>query len=138
MTKEPSIFTKIINREVPATIHYEDDEFIVIDDISPAAPVHVMIIPKHPYETLEKVDENNTDFYGKMIALARKMAKKLDIAENYKLFMNVGKKVQYVHHIHLHLTGGWDKEKPRKEIKKETENSNSKYKKPHKQTDMRV
>lgn len=119
MNKKPSVFTKIINEELPANIHYQDDEFIVIDDISPAAPIHVMIIPKHPYETLEEVSEDNIEFYGKMIALARKMAKKLGISKNYKLFMNVGKKVQYVHHIHLHLTGGWEEEKDRKTIRNE-------------------
>ena len=119
MAKEPSVFSKIIAGELPATIHYQDDEFIVIDDISPAAPVHVMVIPKHPYVTLEDVDDDNIEFYGKMIALAKKMAKKLGISKNYKLFMNVGKQVQYVHHIHLHLTGGWEEDKDRREIRDE-------------------
>lgn len=118
---EPSVFTKIINRELPAKIHHEDDEFIVIDDINPYAPVHVLIIPKKPYRTLEEVDKSDLEFHSKFLLLARKMAKQLGISDNYKLFLNVGEKVQLVHHIHLHLTGGWEKNKPREEIRKEIE-----------------
>lgn len=116
---DTSVFTKIINRELPAKIHYEDDEFIVIDDIAPYAPVHVLIIPKRPYQTLEEVDESNADFHSKILLLARKIAKMLGISDNYKLFLNVGKQVQLVHHIHLHLTGGWNSKKSRQEIRKE-------------------
>lgn len=119
MAKEPSIFTKIIQKELPANIHYEDEEFIVIDDISPAAPVHVMIIPKKPYETLEEVSMEDAEFHSRILLLARKMAKQLGVEENYKLFMNVGRKVQLVHHIHLHLTGGWNEKKDRREIRDE-------------------
>lgn len=116
-----SVFTKIINRELPAKIHYEDDEFIVIDDIAPYAPVHVLIIPKHPYATLEEVDKKDIAFHSKILLLARKMAKQLGISKNYKLFLNVGLQVQLVHHIHLHLTGGWNLKKGREEIRKEIE-----------------
>lgn len=102
-----SIFTKIINREIPANIRYENDEFIAIDDINPAAPVHILIIPKKPYETLEEVEQNDEKFHANLFLTARKVAKLAGIEKNYKLFMNVGLKVQAVHHIHLHLTGGW-------------------------------
>ena len=114
-----SIFTKIIQREIPATIRYEDDAFIAIDDINPKAPVHVLIIPKKPYQTLEAVDLSDTDFHAQILLVARKVAKKMNIAENYKLFMNVGERVQEVHHIHLHLTGGWQQEKTIDEIEDE-------------------
>ena len=114
-----SIFTKIIQREIPATIQYEDDAFIAIDDINPKAPVHVLIIPKKPYQTLEAVDLSDTDFHAQILLVARKVAKKMNIAENYKLFMNVGERVQEVHHIHLHLTGGWQQEKTIDEIEDE-------------------
>lgn len=106
-----SIFSKIIKRELPSTIQHEDDEFIVINDIYPKAPVHVLIIPKKAYKTLEEVELDNDIFYVKLLKLARQMAKKLDIADNYKLFMNVGDKVQDVPHVHLHLMGGWKKNK---------------------------
>ena len=114
-----SIFTKIIQREIPATIRYEDDAFIAIDDISPKAPVHVLIIPKKPHQTLEAVDPSDTEFHAQILLVARKVAKKMNIAENYKLFMNVGERVQEVHHIHLHLTGGWQQEKTIDEIEDE-------------------
>ena len=105
-----SIFTKIINREVPATIHYEDDDFIAFEDISHRAPVHLLIVPKKAYSSLEEVDLNNHEFHSKFLETARIVAQKMGIQDNYKLFMNVGEKVQAVHHIHLHLMGGWDKE----------------------------
>lgn len=111
-----SIFTKIINREIPSTIRYEDDSFIAIDDIAPAAPIHVLIIPKQPFKTLEDVSTENNSLHAGLLLTARKVAKQLGISENYKLFMNVGKVVQAVHHIHLHLLGGWDKSATREEL----------------------
>jgi histidine triad (HIT) family protein len=105
-----SIFTKIIKREIPAKIRFEDDDFIVIDDLYPKAPVHVLIIPKIAYESLEAVPSDDHDFHHKLLAVARQVAKQLGISDNYKLFMNVGKQVQDVHHLHLHLMGGYSKE----------------------------
>lgn len=106
-----SIFTKIINKELPSTIQYEDDEFIVINDIYPKAPVHVLIIPKKAYRSLEEVEINDDVFHAKLLKLARQMAKQLGIVENYKLFMNIGNLVQDVPHLHLHLMGGWKQKK---------------------------
>ena len=106
---EVSVFTKIINRELPATIQFEDDEFIVIDNIYPVAPVHFLVIPKQPYATLEEVELDDTHFHARMLQIAREVAKKLGIQDSYKLFMNVGTQVQAVHHVHLHVTGGWAK-----------------------------
>lgn len=114
-----SIFTKIIKGEIPTTRRYEDDDFIVINDIHPIAPVHVLIITKEPYPSLEAVPETNRDFHAELLLLARKMAKQLGIADNYKLFMNVGEHVQQVQHLHLHLYGGW-KNKRRKEMDAES------------------
>lgn len=102
-----SIFTKIIKRELPSTIRFEDEDFIVIDDLYPKAPVHVLIIPKKPYESLEAVEIDNDLFYTKLLKTARQVAKDLRISDNYKLFMNVGKQVQDVPHLHLHLMGGY-------------------------------
>lgn len=118
---DESIFTKIINREVPAKIEYEDDHFIAIHDAHPAAPVHLLIIPKEPHQTLESVPLEDDTFHAQIIKIARQMAQKLGIADNYKLMMNVGKKVQMVHHIHLHLLGGWPEDKTVEELDSETE-----------------
>jgi histidine triad (HIT) family protein len=106
-----SIFSKIIKREIPSTIRFEDDDFIVIDNIYPKAPIHVLVIPKKAYESLEAVDFDNDLFYAKLLKTARLVAKDLGIADNYKLFMNVGKNVQDVHHLHLHLMGGYKADK---------------------------
>ena len=106
-----SIFSKIINREIPSNIQFENQEFIVIKDIHPKAPVHVLIIPKKAYKTLEEVAFDDDVFYANLLKLARQMAKKFNIADNYKLFMNVGNKVQDVPHLHLHLMGGWEQKK---------------------------
>lgn len=113
---EPSVFTKIIKRELPATIRYEDDEFIVIDNIAPVAPVHLLIIPKQPYASLEAVDPEDTQFHARLLQVARLAAKQLGIQKNYKLFMNVGSQVQAIHHLHLHLTGGWATTSTREEL----------------------
>lgn len=113
---EDSVFTKIINRELPATIQYEDDEFIVIDNISPVAPIHFLVIPKKPYRTLEEVALEDTQFHARLLQVARQVAKKLGIGDSYKLFMNVGDQVQAVKHLHLHVTGGWNKSVSREEL----------------------
>jgi histidine triad (HIT) family protein len=105
---DASIFTHIINREIPAIIQYEDDEFIAIDDIKPLAPIHVLLIPKKPYKTLEEVALEDEKFHARYLQLARKIAQKLGISGNYKLLMNVGEQVQMVHHVHLHIMGGWE------------------------------
>ncbi len=104
---EPSIFTKIINKEIPSKVAFEDDEFIAIHDIHPKAPVHVLVIPKQEIPTLEDVSPEDTQFHAKLLLTGRKVAKLLGISENYKLMMNVGRGVQIVHHIHLHVLGGW-------------------------------
>lgn len=105
---EKTIFSKIIDREIPASIRYEDDEFIAIDDINPQAPVHVLVIPKHPHPTLEDIPTSDADFHAQILLTGRKVANEVGIADNYKLFMNVGRRVQEVYHIHLHVLGGWE------------------------------
>lgn len=115
-----SLFTKIINRELPSTIRYEDDEFIAINDIHPAAPVHVLVIPKHPYETLEHINDQDAEFHAKLLQTVRRVAKEVGIADNYKILLNVGKQVQQVPHVHVHLMGGWSKTTKTTTIDQET------------------
>jgi histidine triad (HIT) family protein len=102
-----SLFTKIIKREIPATIRLEDDEFIAFDDIHPQAPVHVLVVPKIQYETLEKVSIDDLDFQAHFLAFGRQVACQMGIGDNYRIMMNVGKDVQAVPHLHMHITGGW-------------------------------
>ncbi len=102
-----SIFTKIIKREIPGKIQYEDDQFIVFNDIHPQAPVHVLIVSKEPHESLEKISTEDIHFHAELLLVARKVAKLLGIQKSYKLMMNVGAPAQEVMHLHLHLMGGW-------------------------------
>lgn len=111
-----SVFSKIIDRELPATILFEDKDFIVIDNIDHKAPVHILVIPKKAYVSLEGVSKSDKDFHANLLLLCRKMAKKLKIADNYKIHLNVGAKVQQVQHLHVHILGGWENAGKTKEL----------------------
>lgn len=103
-----TVFTKIINREIPADILYEDDEIIAFKDIHPLAPVHVLIIPKREIPTIDDLKDDEALLVGRMIMVARNIARDLNISEKgYKLLFRVGRDGgQEVPHIHLHLIGG--------------------------------
>jgi histidine triad (HIT) family protein len=103
-----SLFSKIIRREIPATIRYEDDEFLAFNDIHPKAPEHVLIVTKEPFASLEAIDAKNTDLHAKILLVARKVAALIGIEKNYKIAMNVGPDVQMIQHLHVHLMGGWN------------------------------
>ncbi|MCS6807839.1 MAG: histidine triad nucleotide-binding protein [Bacteroidota bacterium] len=103
-----SVFTKIIRRELPARIEYEDEEIIAIHDICPVAPVHILIIPKKLIPTVNDAADDDAVLLGKMILVAKKVAAQKGIAEQgYRLIINVGKDGgQTVFHLHMHLIGG--------------------------------
>ncbi|MCX7736126.1 MAG: histidine triad nucleotide-binding protein [Candidatus Kapabacteria bacterium] len=103
-----SIFTKIIKREIPADIVFEDDDIIAINDINPQAPVHILIIPKKEIATLNDLNENDANLIGKIILVAKNLANQKGIAEDgYRLLVNCNKNAgQTVFHIHFHLLGG--------------------------------
>ncbi len=99
-----SIFTKIINREIPAEIIYEQDNIIVIKDIFPKAKTHLLIIPKKEIPTINDLEQEDRELLAEMFFVAKKVAKDLWIDEWYKLNFNVWEKAgQEVMHIHLHL-----------------------------------
>lgn len=99
-----SIFTKIIQREIPADIIYEDEEIIVIYDINPAAKTHLLIIPKKEIPTVNDISDEDKGLIWNMFLVAKKLASDLGVSEWYKLHFNVGEKWwQEVFHIHLHL-----------------------------------
>lgn len=105
---EGSVFTKIINRELPATIVYEDDEVIAFVPLRLQAPVHLLIVPKKEIHTLNDATEKDALLLGKMILVAQKLAKENGIAETgYRLAINTNENAgQTVFHIHMHLLGG--------------------------------
>ncbi len=103
-----SIFTKIIKREIPAEIIFEDDDVIAFNDISPKAPIHILVVPKQAIPTINDLQEDDAALIGKVVLRAKDIAKKLGIDERgYRLIFNCNKEGgQSVFHIHLHLIGG--------------------------------
>jgi histidine triad (HIT) family protein len=103
-----SVFTKIINRELPATIVYEDDEVIAFVPLRKQAPVHYLIVPKKEIYTINDMTEEDTMLIGKLFIVAKKLAKEHGISETgYRLSMNNNEDAgQSVFHLHLHLMGG--------------------------------
>ncbi len=105
---QETIFLRIIRREIPAEIEYEDDEIIAIKDINPQAPVHILIIPKKHIRTLNDLSEEDIPLIGKMTLVAKQLAEQKGIADSgYRLVWNCNRDAgQTVFHIHLHLLGG--------------------------------
>ncbi len=106
--KKGSVFTKIINRDLPANIVYEDEDIIAFVPLKLQAKVHLLIVPKKEIYTINDLTEDDELLLGKMILVAKKLAKENGIAETgYRLSINVNEDAgQSVFHIHLHLLGG--------------------------------
>ncbi len=102
------VFCHIVNKKIDTPLHYEDDELIAFDDIHPKAPIHVLIIPKKHIANLNDIDKNDILLMGKMMEIAKKLAKDFNIAQaGYRLIMNCNQEGgQEIYHIHLHLLGG--------------------------------
>ncbi|WP_299157736.1 HIT domain-containing protein [uncultured Tenacibaculum sp.] len=106
--KEGSVFAKIINRKLPATILYEDKDIIAFLPLRLQAKVHVLIVPKKEIPTINDITEKDAMLLGKLFLVAKKIAKKKGIAETgYRLTMNMNEDAgQSVFHLHMHLLGG--------------------------------
>jgi histidine triad (HIT) family protein len=102
------LFCKIVKRDVPATVLFEDNEIMAFRDIKPQAPTHVLVIPKNHIATVNHADENEALLLGKVILCAKQLAINEGISEaGYRLVFNVNPcGGQEVYHIHLHLLGG--------------------------------
>ncbi len=103
-----TLFTRIIRREIPADIVYEDDLCLAFKDINPQAPVHLLIIPKTPIATINDIQEDQRELAGHLLWAAGQIARDLGIdEEGYRTVMNCNEHGgQTVFHIHLHLLGG--------------------------------
>ena len=109
MSRDPDcIFCKIVQREIPSDIVFEDDELLAYNDISPQAPIHVLIIPKQHIATVNDLEAEHAGLIGRMVLRAQALALDFGIAEDgYRLILNCnGQGGQTVYHIHLHLMGG--------------------------------
>ncbi len=102
-----TLFEKIVRREIPADIVYEEDDFLVIRDINPQAPVHVLMIPKKPIVRVGEASSEDAAVLGKMLASSGKLARQLGVYESgYRLVINHGPDAgETVPHLHIHLLG---------------------------------
>ncbi|MBE2898454.1 purine nucleoside phosphoramidase [Pasteurellaceae bacterium 20609_3] len=105
---EETIFSKIIRKEIPAKIVYQDELVTAFHDISPQAPTHILIIPNKLIPTVNDVTEQDEQALGHLFVVAAKIAKEKGIAEDgYRLIVNCNRHGgQEVFHIHMHLVGG--------------------------------
>jgi len=99
------IFCKIVRREIPSTVVYEDAHVLAFKDIHPIAPVHILVVPKHHVATLNDVDDDNLEHAAALLAAARPVAEAVGVRdEGYRVFFNVGRGAgQEVFHVHMHL-----------------------------------
>jgi histidine triad (HIT) family protein len=103
-----SIFKKIIARELPSEIIYENDKAIVIKDINPQAPIHYLIIPKEPFVNITDIPDQKMDIMGELCRIAKYLATRSIPAKSYRLIVNNGKTAgQIVPHVHVHFMS-WD------------------------------
>jgi histidine triad (HIT) family protein len=101
-----TIFSKIIAKQIPAKVAYEDDRYIAIHDISPQAPVHLLVIPKRAIATLNDLEEADAELVGGMFLVARKLMAEMG-RKDYRTVFNCGEAAgQSVFHIHLHVLAG--------------------------------
>jgi histidine triad (HIT) family protein len=103
-----SIFTKIIKREIPAAIVYEDDKVIAFNDIHPSAPVHILVVPKKPIVNLMDATPEDAPLLGYLLETSARIARDAGIGESgFRLIINNGKDGgQTVDHLHVHILGG--------------------------------
>ena len=103
-----TIFGKIVRKEIPSDIIYEDDKCMAFRDVNPQAPVHFLVIPKKPITQLSTSDDNDAGLLGHLMCVLRKCAKQEGVDETgYRVIINDGKNgAQSVYHLHLHCMGG--------------------------------
>ncbi|XP_030966025.1 14 kDa zinc-binding protein [Quercus lobata] len=105
----PTIFDKIISKEIPSKVVFEDDEVLAFRDISPQAPTHILIIPKvkDGLSGLSKAEERHCEILGRLLYTAKVVAKQEGLDDGFRIVINDGPSgCQSVYHIHIHLLGG--------------------------------
>ena len=104
-----TLFSKIIKREIPADIVYEDDLCLAFRDINPQAPVHILIVPKVEIPKLADANEKNKDLLGHLLLTATKIIKDEGYGDSFRLVINNGEQAgQTVFHLHIHILAGRD------------------------------
>jgi histidine triad (HIT) family protein len=104
---EKTIFKRIIDKEIPAKIVYEDDQCLAFQDVNPQAPTHVLLIPKKEIPSLDRLSSEDQMLLGHLLLVVRKLAEQFTLSGGYRLVVNCGPDAgQSVDHLHLHLLGG--------------------------------
>jgi histidine triad (HIT) family protein len=102
-----TIFGKIIRREIPADIVYEDELAIAFRDVHPQAPVHILVIPKKPIPNLAVAEPEDQSLLGHLLLIVKQIANQEGLKNGYRMVVNTGDEGgQTVHHLHLHILGG--------------------------------
>ena len=104
---EKTIFKKIIDKEIPAKIVHEDDLCLAFHDVSPQAPVHVLVIPKKDIPSVDAIAEEDAELIGHLWLVIRDLAQEFQLGSGYRVVVNCGEEGgQTVEHLHFHLLGG--------------------------------
>jgi histidine triad (HIT) family protein len=107
MSETDTIFGKIIRREIPADIVYEDNLALAFRDVNPQAPVHILVIPKEPIAKLSDTESQNHALMGHLLLTVKRVAEQQGLTNGYRVVINNGEDGgQTVHHLHLHILGG--------------------------------
>ncbi|XP_071339724.1 histidine triad nucleotide-binding protein 2, mitochondrial isoform X2 [Trachinotus anak] len=103
----PTIFSKVIDKSIPADVIYEDEKCLAFRDISPQAPVHFLVIPRIPIPRISEVKDDDAELLGHLLVVAKNVAKQESLDEGYRVVINDGKHgAQSVYHLHIHVLGG--------------------------------
>ncbi len=104
---EATIFKKIIDKEIPAKIVYEDDHCLAFHDVAPQAPIHLLVIPKKEISSIDTIANEDAELLGHLWVVIRDLAQKFELGNGYRVVVNCGEEGgQTVDHLHFHLIGG--------------------------------
>lgn len=107
LTMGETVFSKIIRREIPADIVYEDDLVLAFKDIAPQAPTHIVLIPKKAIANLSQAESNDHALMGHLLLMVKKITEQLNINNGYRVVINTSEDGgQTVDHLHLHILAG--------------------------------
>lgn len=106
MADNKTLFARIIDREIPADVVYEDDQCLAFRDINPQAPVHVLVIPKKPVRSVAELEDGDAALIGHLLIVIRDLARSLGLEDGFRVVANAGPDGgQTVDHLHFHLLG---------------------------------
>ncbi len=104
---QPTIFDKILAKEIPAQIVYEDDDVLAFHDVAPQAPIHLLLIPKRRISMLSTAEESDKELLGNLMLKTDIVAERAGLQDGYRVIINNGPNgLQSVYHLHLHIVGG--------------------------------